>query len=68
MLTKIRNLLHVICDEALEQDYLERNPCKGVTINGGNPKNHRVLSIEDIWEAGSGTTRARAVGFPAWWC
>jgi len=48
MLTKIRNLLHVICDEALTQDYLKKNPCQGVTINGGRVKTKRFLTMEEI--------------------
>jgi integrase len=47
-LTKIRNLFHVICDEAVKQDYLERNPCNGVKVNSGRPKCKRFLTLEEI--------------------
>lgn len=48
MLLKIRNLFHSILEEAIEQEYLERNPLARVAVNGGKPKSERYLSIEEI--------------------
>ena len=36
MVLKIRNLFRVICNEAIEQEYLIKNPVAGVKVNGGN--------------------------------
>lgn len=48
MLLKIRNLFHSILEEAIEQEYLERNPVTRVAVNGGKAKSERYLSIEEI--------------------
>lgn len=47
-LHKVRNLFHVICDKAIELEYLPKNPVSRVRVNGGRMKTERVLSLKEI--------------------